>query len=104
MEAERKLEMISQNRELRVEYERRIMAHHDAMTMSHWAQNSRKEGRDEGLNEGLREGLRKAILDMCELLGLRITPEQRAELDSMELPELEDLRLHLKQSRSWPTD
>ena len=33
IEAERKLAMISQDRQIRVDYERRRMAHHDAVSL-----------------------------------------------------------------------
>ena len=96
MEAERKLELISQDRELRIEYERRRMAHHDAVSLT-------RDSRYEGLREGKKETLAEAIVDMCELLGLPVSPQQKAKVDGMDLAELEKLRLHLKQTRSWPT-
>ena len=72
-----------------------------------------REGRDAGLREGhdagLREGreeaqrvARQAIVDLCEVLGLAMTAEQRADLDARDLAALDALRTHLKQHRAWP--
>ena len=60
------------------------------------------EGKRLGIIEGKRETLRGALRDMCDLLGLVLSPEQQAAMDVMDLAQLEDLRLHLKQHRAWP--
>jgi flagellar biosynthesis/type III secretory pathway protein FliH len=65
-----------------------------------------REGRDAGLREGERRGkeaaLREAILDLCEVLGLAVTEERRADLQARDLPGLDALRTHLKTHRAWP--
>ncbi|HEU4403948.1 MAG TPA: HEPN domain-containing protein [Polyangiaceae bacterium] len=63
-------------------------------------------GRDEGLREGKvegkAEGLRAAVLDLCEVFGLDLTPGQRAQLETMGVDDLEAVRAQLKQTRRWP--
>ena len=77
------------------------IAHHDAMSMRPevWV----AEAREDGFNKGLERGERKAILGICEVLGLTVSLEQKASLDRMDLLDLEQLSEHLKQHRSWPT-
>ena len=41
---------------------------------------------------------------MCEVLGLDLTEEQKAEMARMDLPQLAALRSHLKQNRCWPLE
>jgi predicted transposase/invertase (TIGR01784 family) len=62
----------------------------------------RQEGRQEGRHEGRREGLREAVLDMCELLAILPTEEQRRTLDGLGLDELTALREAIKLHRRWP--
>jgi len=69
---------------------------------------ARGEARGEILGKaaGLREamvGLREAIVDVCELLGVELTKQRRAQLDAMEWEALQALRQHLKQHRTWLT-
>jgi hypothetical protein len=65
-----------------------------------------REGRDAGLREGERRGkeaaLREAILDLCEMIPLVPSTEQRADLEARDLAALQALRAHLKQHRTWP--
>jgi predicted transposase/invertase (TIGR01784 family) len=69
------------------------------------------KGKAEGLREGLREGeakgkaegLRAAVLDLCELLNVKVGPKRRTQLEAMGVGELETLRLALKQTRRWPS-
>jgi flagellar biosynthesis/type III secretory pathway protein FliH len=61
-----------------------------------------REGEAKGLREGKAEGLRAAVLDLCEVLGIEVTAEQRAQLDAMGVGELEALRQALKTTRRWP--
>ena len=63
----------------------------------------RDEGRDEGRVEGRVEERRLAILDLCELLGIDVTPERRRDVESLDLDGLDALRLHLKAQRAWPS-
>lgn len=51
---------------------------------------------------GLREGLRVAVLDVCAVLGITLSAEQRDELDCLDVEELNDLRLRIRESRDWP--
>jgi predicted transposase/invertase (TIGR01784 family) len=53
-EAERKLAMISQDRQMRVDYERRRMAQHDAASLR---EDSLLEGKRLGVDEGIRLGI-----------------------------------------------
>jgi Uma2 family endonuclease len=46
---------------------------------------------------------RQAVVDLCDLLSLDLTPERQAHLASLDLAGLRSLRAHLKQTRSWPT-
>ena len=45
---------------------------------------------------------RAAVLDLCEVLGIELTNEQRERLDALSLAELEALRLAIKRDRRWP--
>ncbi|WP_129346214.1 Uma2 family endonuclease [Sorangium cellulosum] len=62
--------------------------------------------KEEGLIEGRRQervaALRAWVRDVCELLGIALSPERAAALDAMEEAELGALRDHLKRDRRWP--
>ncbi len=45
---------------------------------------------------------RTAVLDLCEVLGIELTNDQRERLDALSLAELEALRLAIKRDRRWP--
>jgi predicted transposase YdaD len=62
----------------------------------------RKEGRNEGRKEGHTQGLRIAVRDLCEVLGVALSPEREATLEAMAGPELSTLREQLKRERRWP--
>ncbi|XXX78780.1 Uma2 family endonuclease [Sorangium sp. So ce134] len=62
----------------------------------------RKQGQATGAREGLRQGLRAAVKDVCELLGIALSPEREAALDAMDEAALGALREHLKHHRRWP--
>jgi hypothetical protein len=64
-------------------------------------QNLVREGEREGMRKGLSQGVREAIADLCEVFGIPIDPARRAALEAMDVPELEALRLSLKQTRRW---
>jgi len=51
---------------------------------------------------GKAAGLRVAIEDLCEVLGIALTPGQREHLEGLDLAGLEALRADLKQLRRWP--
>ncbi|HEU4409919.1 MAG TPA: HEPN domain-containing protein [Polyangiaceae bacterium] len=61
-----------------------------------------REGEAKGLREGEAKGLRVAVLDLCELLGLEPTGQQRARLGAMGVGELEALRAAIKRAKRWP--
>jgi hypothetical protein len=75
---------------------------------------AREEGRIEGEVRGEARGeargeekgrgaaLRAAIVDLCEVLGIALTEEQRASLAAMSATELDPLRLRIKRERRWP--
>jgi predicted transposase YdaD len=55
----------------------------------------------EGKQEGRQEGLQQAILDLCEVLSIELTPQRRAQLEQLDLAQLHQLRAHLKSTRTW---
>jgi predicted transposase YdaD len=61
----------------------------------------KQEGRQEGRQEGKQEGLQQAILDLCEVLSIELTPQRRAQLEQLDLAQLHQLRAHLKSTRTW---
>ncbi len=104
MEAERKLAMISQDRSLRVEHQRREIARLDSEGRERDIRvDAERRGKREGVLEGERV-VRQVILDLCELLGLEVSSERRTRLDSLPLEELDALRQQIKQQRAWPAD
>ena len=60
------------------------------------------EGEQQGERKGLQQGLRQAIMDLCEILGIELTPERRAEIEQLDPTQLSQLRTHLKSARAWP--
>lgn len=52
--------------------------------------------------EGKQEGERLAIMDLCEILGIELTPERRAQLEQLDPMQISQLRTHLKSARAWP--
>jgi predicted transposase/invertase (TIGR01784 family) len=63
-----------------------------------------KLGLEKGEKLGLEKGLRNAIQDLCEILGVDLTDERRAQMEQMDLVQLGGLRSHLKETRTWPTN
>jgi hypothetical protein len=61
-----------------------------------------QQGERKGLQQGLQQGLRQAIMDLCEILGIELTPERRAEIEQLDPTQLSQLRTHLKSARAWP--
>ena len=61
----------------------------------------RREGEAIGRAEGEAIG-RAAVLDLCELLGIESTADQRESLDAMTLSQLDALRVAIKRDRRWP--
>ena len=51
--------------------------------------------------EGELKGLRQAITDLCDVLGIELTPEREAQLRELDLEGLTALRTHLKRDRAW---
>ncbi len=60
------------------------------------------EGRQEGEQQGLQQGLQQAIMDLCEVLGIELTPERKAQIEQLDTTQLSQLRTHLKSARAWP--
>jgi flagellar biosynthesis/type III secretory pathway protein FliH len=79
-----------------------VLAEGEARGRAEGRREGKAEGKEEGLREGEAKGLRAAVLDLCELLGIEPTGEQRAALEAMNVGELEALRGALKQQRRWP--
>ncbi len=61
-------------------------------------------GEKKGHDDGLKEGLCKAIVDICELLGVALDEARSAHLDGLDVEALERLRKRIKQTRSWPQE
>ena len=61
----------------------------------------RQEGVQQGRQEGLQQGLLHAILDLCEVLGIELTAERKAQIEQLDLTQLSQLRTHLKSTRTW---
>jgi predicted transposase YdaD len=59
------------------------------------------EGKQEGRQEGRQETLQQTIMDLCEVLGIELTPERRAQIEQLDLAQLHQLRAHLKSTRTW---
>lgn len=79
-------------------YERAKMAEQDArgsLSLAH------REGVEEGKRQGLTVGLRRAVLDLCEVLGIEVTAERQAELAAAEPAEIEALCERIKRERRW---
>lgn len=51
---------------------------------------------------GQREGLCAAVLDLCEVLQIRLLDSRRAVLARLDVPALQALRAYLKEHRAWP--
>ena len=65
---------------------------------------SERLGKAEGERLGETRGLRVAVRALCEVLGITLTAEQQAHLDSLDLDGLRGLRAHLTSARAWPVD
>ncbi len=84
LEAERKLAMISQDRQIRVDYERRRMAHHDAVSQrpEYWKRVGLDEGERIGIDKGKHAALVETLVAVLEDRGLPLTGELRARIDA----------------------
>lgn len=51
---------------------------------------------------GRATGLRQAVEDLCEVLGIELTPERRTQIAGMGADALDALRAALKKGRTWP--
>jgi hypothetical protein len=72
------------------------------VTLRNLLQRAGYKSLDEVREEGREEGLRQSARDLCEVLGIELTPEREAALASMNASALTDLRAHLKRDRRWP--
>ena len=82
IEAERKLAMISQDRQIRVDYERRRMAHHDAVSQGR--ESWLNEGKRLGIDEGKHAALVDALVAVLKARGFAVSDELRAHIDAEE--------------------
>jgi len=78
--------MISQDRQIRVDYERRRMAYHDAISLRRdsWVEGH-EEGKRLGVGEGKRLGqqaLAEALISVLQARGLPLSNELRARIDA----------------------
>ncbi len=62
----------------------------------------RREGKEEGLREGKREGLQQAITDLCDVLGIELNEDRKAQLKHLDIDSLEALRGQMKRAKAWP--
>lgn len=60
-----------------------------------------EKGRQIGVVEGTKKGLLAGLLDLCDVLGLTVDAPRRAELEAMDVPELEAVARRLKTTRAW---
>lgn len=72
------------------------------VTLRNLLQRAGYESLDEVREEGREEGLRQSARDLCEVLGIELTPEREAAVAGMNASALADLRDHLKRERRWP--
>lgn len=109
-EADRRLDMISQDQILRIQAEMRDKAQRDALSFGHdkWRYGERRfnegiqEGRKDGFKEGRQEELRLSIATICELLDIPWLPEYDADLARLDVDALTSLRTQLTARRAWP--
>jgi len=64
-------------------------------------QTGLQQGLQRGLQQGLQQGFQQAIIDLCEVLGIELTPERRAQIEQFDSTQLSQLRAHLKSTRTW---
>jgi hypothetical protein len=99
-------ELVKINAAERAAWRAEILAEVRATVREEVREEVRKEGREEvrqeGREEGRAAGLRLAIMDLCELLAITVSDAQRAELERMDLEQLDRVRLALKHDRRWP--
>jgi membrane protein involved in colicin uptake len=66
-------------------------------------EKAKKEAQGRGAaEEKALAGAREAIADLCELLSIKLTAAQRAQVEAMDLSGLRQLRTSLKQQKRWP--
>jgi hypothetical protein len=63
----------------------------------------RSEGRAEGRAEGRMEVLVKAIEGVCEVLGIPLGPNERMQIQALDVDGLDALHAQLVKTRQWPT-
>lgn len=63
---------------------------------------AKQEAREEGETLGKAEGLREAVLSLCKVFGVILTPNQQTHLAAMDSQQLPPLLQQLGQTRRWP--
>jgi hypothetical protein len=63
---------------------------------------AQKLSESKGLAQGEKKGLRRGIDTACELLGIELGPERRAQIDKLDAAGLEALLAQLRVDRRWP--
>jgi len=56
----------------------------------------------EGERKGRLAGQKQSVADLCEVLGIELTPVRLAIVEKMDEDQLAALRTYLKTRRSWP--
>ncbi len=99
-------------------YDRAKIAEQDArgalalahrMGMEEGLAEGRKMGRQEGIEKSRQEDLekgqesvlRKGVFELCQVFGIELTAERRADVEAMNLEKLEGLRSHLINKKTW---
>jgi len=102
-EAKQVLDVLALNDQERRAYEdyQDELRQRASMVSSHYGRG-KDEGRQEGRQEGLAQGLRAGVYDLSEVLGLPLSDDQRAQVETMTAAQLERLRHTLKKTRRWP--
>jgi hypothetical protein len=62
----------------------------------------RRDGLRDGLIEGRRDGLAEGIVAACDLLGIELTEERRAEVRARDAAGLQALLAQIRSARRWP--
>jgi hypothetical protein len=89
-----------------------LLEQHGYRSLEQLREEGKLEGREEGEAKGREEGEAKgralatrtvisAIVDVCEAYGIAVSPEQKQQLESMSLEQLDALRVKIKTERRW---
>jgi hypothetical protein len=83
-------------------YRARIKAMSDAGARSVIIEDLVAIGEEMGFERGHEKGLRQAALSVCKVLGIELSPEQRARLEALDGAALGALIAHLETHHTLP--